>query len=170
MDFGRPHFHEFPSLQHAEEPNLGGQRQLGHFVQENGASVGFFEVALPRFGRPGEGALLVAKQFRIDRALGNGTAVDSHVGAVLSGAELVHNARHDLLACAAFAEHKHADVGGRNLGGDVQGTLQGRRGAHNPKPAFQRPNVHGLQLWAGSSVTSPISVTAEQSVVRTFTY
>ena len=37
---------ELPLLQHAQQLHLGGQAQLAHLVQEEGAAVGQLEAAL----------------------------------------------------------------------------------------------------------------------------
>ena len=81
----------------------------------------------------------------------------------------MHDAWHDLLSCATFSQHKHADVGGRNLRRHGQRTVKCGRMPDHPKTSFQRPHIHG-QSDAGSSVTSPINVTGVQSNVLTLTY
>ncbi len=46
LDVARPDTDKLAGLKHAQQARLCGQRQLGHFVEENSASVGFFEISL----------------------------------------------------------------------------------------------------------------------------
>ncbi len=54
----------------AQQPVLRRARQGGELVEEQGAAIGLLEPARPRLGRAGEGAGLVAEQFRLDQRLG----------------------------------------------------------------------------------------------------
>ena len=54
-------------------------RQFGDLVEEDRTPVGLLEVALAGFERSGEGAFLVAEKLRVDRAFGNGRAVDGYI-------------------------------------------------------------------------------------------
>ena len=143
MDLGRPHLEKFSGFKHAKQAHLGGQGQLRHFVQENRAAVGFFEVALSGFRRPRERPFLVAKQLRIDGSFWDGTAVHGHVRPVFPGAELVHDPGHGLLSCPAFPQDKHADVRGCHLGRHRKGSVERRRIPHDAKPTLQRTDIHG---------------------------
>jgi hypothetical protein len=58
-----------------EQALLRGHRQGAQFVEEQGAAIGFLEPAGARASRAGEGAGLVAEQFRLDECLGQGGAV-----------------------------------------------------------------------------------------------
>ena len=169
LDFGRAHFQKFTRLQNAQQTNLRGEGELRHFVQENGAPIRFLEIAFPRFRRAREGPFFVAKQLRINRPFRDRTAVDRHVRSVLPRAELMHNSRHDFLSRATLPQHQHADVCGGHLCGHGQRPIERGRIAHDSKPSFQCPHIHG-QSDAGSSVTSPINVTGVQSKVFTLTY
>ena len=62
-------------LDHAQQPDLGGERQLADFVEEQRAAVRLLEPALAARGRAGEGALLVPEQLRVDQLRRNRAAV-----------------------------------------------------------------------------------------------
>ena len=59
---GAAHPEEGPALQHPEQLDLGGGRDLADLVEEDGPAVGQLEPAQPPLGGAGEGALLVAEQ------------------------------------------------------------------------------------------------------------
>ncbi len=99
--------HELTGLQHAQQTYLGREWQFGHLVQENGTSIGLFEVPFSRVDSPRERALLVSKQFRVDGAFGNGTAVDGNVFVVLARRECVNNLWEKLFAHTALARYQH---------------------------------------------------------------
>ena len=64
----------------------------------------------------------MAEQLGIDSAFGYGSAIHGYVAAMLPGAEIMYYLREELLAGAAFAGDKHAQVDG----GDFYGTLYGK--------------------------------------------
>src|SRR5262249_6494345 len=104
----------------------------GDLVQEERARVGQLEAAFAFGYRAGEGAALVAEEFRFHQRFGNGRAVDRHEGARDAGAELMNGVRDDLFARARFA----GDQNGDRRAGDL---LDGRvnlphrvRGADQP--------------------------------------
>src|SRR5262249_2837754 len=75
----------------------------GDLVQEERARVGQLEAAFAFGYRAGEGAALVAEEFRFHQRLGDGRTVDRHEGARDARAELMNGVRNDLLARARFA-------------------------------------------------------------------
>ena len=99
-------------------------RQFRHFVQENGSSVGFLEVAFPAFGSSGEGSLFVAEKFRIDRAFRNGSAVHGNVVSVFAGAVRMNDLRKELLAYSAFAGHQYRKIGRSDPQGYFESAVQ----------------------------------------------
>jgi hypothetical protein len=125
LDFGRTHLHEFAGFQHAQQADLGGQGEFSHFIQKNGATIGFFEIPLAGVGCAREGPLFVPKQLRINGPLGDGSAVHGHIGTMLSRTELMDDSRHDLLARSAFSEHQYTDVCRGHLGSHHERTIQG---------------------------------------------
>ena len=52
---GAAHPEEGAALQHPEQLDLGGERDLADLVEEDGAAVGQLEPTQPPLGRPGEG-------------------------------------------------------------------------------------------------------------------
>ena len=76
-------------LQHAQQLDLGVERQLAHLVQEQGALVGQLEAPDPALQRAGERALLVAEQLALDHALRDRAAVDLDERPVAARAPLV---------------------------------------------------------------------------------
>ena len=64
-------------LQHAQKADLGVERQLADFVEEQRAAVGPLEPTLAGFRGAGEGAPLVAEELRVDQLAGNGAAIDA---------------------------------------------------------------------------------------------
>jgi hypothetical protein len=99
-----------PFLQHAQQLCLCGLRQLGDFVQEQGAAVRGLEAALAAVGRAGEGAAFVAEQLRLDQRVGKCGAVDRDEGFAASPAAVVKRVRDQLLAGSALARDDHRRV------------------------------------------------------------
>ena len=64
-------------LEDPQQADLGRQRQLAEFVQQQRAAVGALEPALAGFDRAGERPLLVAEQLRIDQLVGDRAAIDA---------------------------------------------------------------------------------------------
>src|SRR5262245_59550428 len=101
-----PHLAVF---EHAQQLRLQHHRHLGDLVQKERARVGQLETALAFGYRAGEGAALVAEEFRFHQRLGDGRTVDRHEGARDAGAELMNGVRNDLLARARFAGDQNGD-------------------------------------------------------------
>jgi hypothetical protein len=102
-----------------QQLDLQGQRHALDFVQKQGAAVGVLDLADALALGAGEGAFLVAEQFRFEDRFGQGAAIDGHEGMVAPAAEVVQAARDEFLAGAGFAEQD--DVG--RLGRQVQHQL-----------------------------------------------
>ncbi len=97
-------------MQHAQQLGLHGQRQLTHFIQEQGAAIGQFELAPALVQRAGKGAAHMPEQFAFDQGLGQGGAVEADqrfVGARRGG---VDRLGHQLLADPGFAGDQHGQV------------------------------------------------------------
>ena len=124
LHLGRTDLDELASLQDAEQADLGGERKLRHFVEEERTAVSFFEIALARLDGAGEGALLVTEKFGIDGTFGDAAAVQGEVGFMFSRAVLVDDLRNDLLAHAALARDQHGQVRGGNLTGDFESPVE----------------------------------------------
>ncbi len=77
--------HELALLQHPQQLGLHGEGHLADLVQQQGAAVGQFELALAGLHRAGEGAALVAEEFGLQQRLGDRRAVDADEGPVARG-------------------------------------------------------------------------------------
>jgi hypothetical protein len=89
-------------LDGAEQLGLGGQREVGHFVEKQRAAVGVLELA-PAALDAGGRALLDAEQLRLEQGFHECRAIDGHERAVPSPAQVVDLAGHQLLPHSAFA-------------------------------------------------------------------
>ncbi len=78
------HTLDFFFLKDMQQPDLGLERKLSNFVQEDGAFVGPFESPPPLTDGPGESPLLVPEEFAVDESLGDGAAVHLDKRAVLA--------------------------------------------------------------------------------------
>ena len=92
-----------PVLQHAQQPHLRLQRQLGHFVEKQRAAVGALEPAAALRHRAGEAAALVAEELRIDQFARDRAAVHANERPARPRRTAVDLACHHLLAAAGFA-------------------------------------------------------------------
>ena len=77
--------------------------------------MGEFEATLAPFDGAGEGALLVAEDLALEQRLGDGRAVDRHVGHRHALAQLMDGLGDHLLAGARFAGDQHRGGRGRRL-------------------------------------------------------
>jgi len=67
-------------LQHPQELDLEGQRQLPNLIKEQGATTGRLEAADASFAGSGERALLVAEELGLDQGFGQRSAAHAHIG------------------------------------------------------------------------------------------
>ena len=96
----------FAVLHDAQQAHLRGERQLADFVEEQRATVGLLEPALPPRLRAGEGAGLVPEELRVDQLGSNRAAVHAAERPGPKRRVLVDGARDDLLAGAGFAKEQ----------------------------------------------------------------
>ena len=123
---GGAHADELAGLKDPEQLGLGGERQLANLVEEEGASVCLFEIALPGIDGARKGTLLVAEELGIYGAFGNGPAVHGEIFPVAAGTVLMYYARNHILAGSAFTEYEHGEVVGRGHGNrHAEGAVQG---------------------------------------------
>ena len=94
---------DLPFLEHAQELGLHLRGQLAHVVEEQGAAIGLLEPALVAAAGVGEGARLVAEEFVLHQARGQGGAVQGDEWTLPAPAEVVQGAHHQLLAGAALS-------------------------------------------------------------------
>ena len=95
-----------------EELGLDGLGHLANLVEDERAPVRCLELTDLLFGRSGEGALLVAKEFALKQRLGERGAVEADAGATAAVACLMDRPGHELLARAALAPHEDGGLGG----------------------------------------------------------
>ncbi|MCY1291392.1 hypothetical protein D9M70_405780 [compost metagenome] len=129
------HAHESAGLQHAQQLDLQLGRHLGDFVEEQGAAVGAFEVALVLAVGPGKAAALVAEHLALDQRGRDRAAIDREERLAAPRRQLVHGLRGQLLAGAAFADQQHRGLGGRHARELVIDRLHHLRTAHQPAKA-----------------------------------
>jgi hypothetical protein len=82
----------------------------------------------------------VPKQLRINRALGDGAAVDGNELPVLARRQRVNDLRKGLLARPALAGDEHRHIGGGHLRGHLNGVVQRRRVADDAEPLLDGLN------------------------------
>ena len=143
LRFRRSDADELAGLQHAQQPDLGRVRQLGHFVEEDRASVRYFEIALAAFRRARERSLLVSEKLRVDRPVGNGSAVDRDVVAVLAAAVGVDYLREKLLSYPAFARHEDRQIGRSHPQSHLQCPVQCVVVAYDSETLLYYGQIHG---------------------------
>src|ERR1039457_4166213 len=123
---GAAHALELAALQNSQELRLHFQGKISNFVQEDCRAGGKLESALLAGHRTGEGALLVAEQFGLDDAGGQGGAVHGNQRFVLQRTGLVHGPGNQLLSGSGFAENEDCRPGLRN-GRDILNDLSNPR-------------------------------------------
>jgi hypothetical protein len=140
-------------LDGAQQLGLQAGVHLADFVQQQGAAVGFLELADAAGDGAGEGALLVAEQLALEQVLGDGGAVDADEGPV--GARTwVDVAGHDFLTDAAFAGDQDRGFGTGDLVGQrITACIDGsrrpssggcrRRRRPGPRRSARRPAAAG---------------------------
>ena len=134
---------EFLFLQHAQQLDLGGRRNVADFIQKNCSAVGNLKPAFAHGNRAGERAFFVAEQFAFDDGFRQRGAVEFHKRLAFARALLVQRAGHQFLAHAGLAADEHG-------------------GARCPpparcadKPSAWRWNCRSCSAAAGSSATAP---------------
>src|SRR5208282_1161194 len=90
-------------FQNAQELCLQEWRKLTNLVQKQRAAVGNLEQALLHSLGVREGALFMAKEFRLDKGFGDCRAVDGHERAFRAGTAVMNGLGHQVLARAALA-------------------------------------------------------------------
>jgi len=130
-------------LEHAEQRRLRRKRQIADLVEEERASSGCLDQALPVAIGAREGAAPVTEQLALDQLLGERTAVQRHERARAPG-EPVERAGQNLFAGSGLAsqEHRHA------RGGDGRPSRQHLGEARGERP---QPARTGRELRGGKS-------------------
>ncbi|MPM45001.1 hypothetical protein SDC9_91686 [bioreactor metagenome] len=99
-------------MQHAQQLDLDGQRQVADFVKEQGASIGGFEPADLGGEGSGEGAFFMTEEFAFHQVFRERAAVDGDERCAFAAAEFVHVARDKFLAGAGLADDEHVGFAG----------------------------------------------------------
>ena len=97
-------------LQEPEDLALEHRRHVADLVEEEGPAVALLELADPGGDGPGEGALLVAEELRLEQPLGDRRAVDRQERALDPAAVLVDGAGDQFLAGPALAADQDGHV------------------------------------------------------------
>ncbi len=101
------HSLDFAFLQHAQQFRLHGHRHVANLVQKQRAAIRLLEFPCMFRGCPGERALLVPKQLRLDQFRRHRRAVQRHKRIFAPRRFLMNRARHQLLARPGFAQNAH---------------------------------------------------------------
>ncbi len=116
-----------PALERAQQAWLQIERQLGHLVQKERASLRSLEG--PRMGRDGarEGSALVPEELALREVGGHRAAVEDDERAPRAGAAFVQRAGEHVLAGAGLSDQRHGDVGPRDAFEHVEDLVHRRR-------------------------------------------
>ena len=144
-------------LQNPQQLRLHRHRQVGDFIQENGAALGQFERACLGLMGPGERSFLVPEQFALDQLFRDGAAVHHNQRLGCAQALRMDRSRHQLLPGPGFAGHQDREIGRRDqfhFGHDASDRSAGSHGiqqrgglrrpvAQLPQPALGHPLLEG---------------------------
>ena len=93
-----------PLLEHTQQLALGGQGDLLHLIQEQGAPVGLLKQAhLAPLAGAGKGPLHITEQLALQQIFCDGGAVDGHKGSVFPAAAVVDGLGKKFLSGAGFS-------------------------------------------------------------------
>src|SRR5204863_2452474 len=101
-------------LQHTQEFGLQRQGQIADFIQENRASLGFFEATAPHLAGAGECAFFVPEEFILNQRFRKGAGGERNKWFVGTLAEVVDRPRDDAFACPAFSGDEHTSMDASN--------------------------------------------------------
>ncbi len=97
-------------LQHAQQLGLQRQAHLGDLVEQQRTALCLFELAGTGTYRTGEGAFLVAEQYRLEHVVRDRCAVDRNKGAVCTVRARMDIARQDFFAGTRLTADHHRRV------------------------------------------------------------
>ena len=115
---------------------MGRSAHIPDLIEEQGAALGLFELALPLFDSTGEGAFLVAEQLAFDQFGRNGRTVHFDEGCVVAGTQFVKLARDELFARAIGAGDEHPRIGRCDGANQLDDLADGRRISNDGCGAF----------------------------------
>jgi hypothetical protein len=111
----RAHAYDLALLQHTQQLDLHRQRQVTHFIQEQGAAMGGFEPARLGRHRAGERPFFVTEQLTLDQGIRERPAIDGHELPRPPLTQLVDVPSHDFFAGASLAHDQHGGFARRDL-------------------------------------------------------
>ena len=111
---------DLPVLQDTQQLGLHRQGHVADFIQEERASVGILKAALTVAAGVGVSALDVAEELVLQRPFIHACAVERDEALAPTAGVLVQCAGDEFLAGAVLAEDQDADVGGCELGDELQ--------------------------------------------------
>ena len=100
-------------LQRAQQLDLNVERKFADLVEKQRSAIGFEKLARVFICRAGEGAFLVAKEYRLDEIGRQRAAIDRDEGFSLAVGAALDRARDKLLADAGFSLDQNRDGGVR---------------------------------------------------------
>src|SRR5439155_1437307 len=120
-------------LQRPQQLRLSGEGKVDDLIEEKASALGKLE--LPRLSLmcPGERALLIAEELRLDQGVGNRAAVDGDKRLLATGAQLMDRPSDEFLASAGLALDEDRERGVGHLL-DLLDNL-----SHSPTQAHQPP-------------------------------
>ncbi len=113
IDWNRPrtaHPLDLALLQRPQQLGLQGQRQLRHLIEQQGATVGLFELSGVRGSCPGKRTFFVTEQGALQQVIWDCRAIDGDKWAARPLRCGVDEPRQHLLADAALAVDQHRGV------------------------------------------------------------
>ena len=147
-------------LQDVQELGLKGTGKLGDLVEVDRPLVGVLELARLSAVRPGERALFVAEELRLEEPGGNRGAVDLDEGATAASRGGVDGSRDEVLADAAFPTedrpHRRAAVEERGVLGEIPFAVDRRDGVAQRSSVV----VAGKSIQAHDDLRGPRNVRA----------
>ncbi|KJU76517.1 hypothetical protein N619_28195 [Ectopseudomonas oleovorans] len=149
-------------LNRAQQFDLHRQRQVGDFVEEQGAAIGRLEQPLLVFDGAGEAAFLVTEELALHQLRGNSAAVDRYERLFDARALLMDQACDQFLAAARFA----ADVDRRLAAREFLDLLAQR--LHRRRVAEQAAVDRGFLAFGGANAQGSGDQFAQATEVHRF--
>jgi hypothetical protein len=118
-------------LQHAQEFDLQGRRQLANLIEKHSAAIGYFEPPFLLTERSGECSLLVPEQLAFQQRLCQRGAINCHERLIGAFAVLMQGAGGQFFPGAALAGDEHRRIGGRGFGNKLINLLHRRAFANH---------------------------------------
>src|SRR5207247_5254937 len=121
-----------PLLQRTQQLPLSRKRKVDDLVEEKASALGKRKQPLLALMGPGERALLIAEELRLDEGVRDGPAVHRDKWLLAPGAQLMDRPCHDFLAGAGFALDENGERGVGHLLDLLDDLLHLPARAHQP--------------------------------------